>query len=136
MKKLLIIFYVLLPVLLHAQDSLQFKNLYLGNLGSGTAAFFPGGSTLWLRYLETKIHPNTPANNGAPAGNYVVTVFFIIDTIGNVTNVRLLKDPGYGIATDALQAFQHAPAWLPAFQQGRHVYYLTSQDITYQVTKK
>lgn len=96
-------------------------------------AKFPGGPDVWRMFLEKNIRPKTPIKNNAPPGLYTVLVSFIVDTSGNVSDVRIDKDPGYGCAEDVLHLFKKSPRWVPAVLKGRNVVYRQKQSISYQV---
>ncbi|HVX28789.1 MAG TPA: energy transducer TonB [Parafilimonas sp.] len=97
-------------------------------------AKFPGGPDAWRKYLERNLNNQTPADNGAAPGNYTVTVSFLVDKNGNISQVQALNDPGYGCAAEAVRVIQKGPKWTPAIQNGRNVIYRQKQNITFQVT--
>jgi protein TonB len=99
-------------------------------------ARFPGGADAWKRFLERNLKADIPSNNGAPAGIYSVIVSFLVDKKGNVSEVKALNDPGYGIAAEAVRAIQSGPKWIPALQNGRNVIYRQKQTITFRVEEK
>lgn len=99
-------------------------------------AQFPGGQDAWRKYLERNLNQQTPADNGAPTGNYTVTVSFLVDKDGNVSQVQALTDPGYGCAAEATRVISKGPKWKPAIQNGRNVIYRQKQNITFQVTEQ
>lgn len=99
-------------------------------------AKFPGGPDAWRKYLERNLNNQTPADNGAAPGNYTVTVSFLVDKSGNISQVQALNDPGYGCAAEAVRVIQKGPAWTPAVQNGRNVIYRQKQNITFQVTEQ
>jgi len=138
MRKLLVAFFLLLNVCVYAQDTT--KHTITVNTDSFTSvqveARFPGGQDGWRAFLEEHIHPGVPARHKAPPGNYMVQISFLVDKEGKVSNVQILKDPGYGTAEDVLKAFKHTPNWLPATINGKPVIYRQKQNITYQVTEK
>ena len=76
------------------------------------------------------------ADNGAKPGMYVVTISFLVDTAGKVSDVKVLQDPGYGTAEDVIKAFKYCPNWQPATIDGKPVKYRQKQNFTYQVTEK
>lgn len=94
-------------------------------------AKFPGD---WGKFLERNLNSQVPADNGAPPGNYTVTVSFLVDKDGNISQVQALTDPGYGCAKEAIRVIQKGPKWNPAIQNGRNVIYRQKQNITFQVT--
>ena len=122
MKLIIITVSLLLSGLcLYAQDSIP--------------ARFNGGQDAWRKFLEKNIHPRVPADNGAKPGNYTVTVSFLVDTTGKVSDVQIVNDPGYGMAGDVLRAFKHCPDWIPATINGKPVMYRQKQNFYYQVSE-
>lgn len=99
-------------------------------------AKFPGGQDAWRKFLERNLNQQTPADNGAAPGNYTVTVSFLVDKNGNISQVQALTDPGYGCASEAVRVIQKGPKWTPAIQNGRNVIYRQKQNITFQVTEQ
>jgi len=97
-------------------------------------AQFPGGQDAWRKFLERNLNNQTPADNGAPPGNYTVTVSFLVSKDGSISEVQSLNDPGYGCAAEAVRVIKKGPAWKPAIQNGRNVIYRQKQNITFQVT--
>lgn len=127
MKYILIAFFTLmLAGALHAQDADADTSLKISPLAQGE----------WQKFLEKNIHPETPADKGAPPGNYTVTVSFMVDTTGKVSDVQVVKDPGFGTAADVLKAFKHCPKWPPATKEGQKVAYRHMQNINYMVTQQ
>lgn len=99
-------------------------------------AQFPGGQAAWNKFLERNLNNQTPSDNGAAPGNYTVTVSFLVDKDGNISEVTALDDPGYGTAAEAVRAIKKGPKWKPAVQNGRNVIYRQKQRITFQVTEE
>lgn len=137
MKRILIACFLLMNICLHAQDTTAQRNNTTDSFTSvQVEAKFPGGMQAWASFLEANIHANVAARHKAPAGNYTVTISFLVDKEGNVSEPEIIKDPGYGTATDVLKAFKHCPKWQPATINGKPVIYRQKQNITYQVTDK
>lgn len=132
MRKLLIACFLLFSVCLHAQDSLNSRKI----AGDSIEARFPGGLDGWRTFLEQHVHPKVAARHKAPPGSYTVTVSFLVNKEGKVSEVQILEDPGYGTAEDVLKAFKHTPDWLPATINGKPVIYRQKQNITYRVTER
>lgn len=99
-------------------------------------AKFPGGQSAWIKFLERNLNNNTPVDNGAPPGSYTVTVSFLVDKDGNISEVNALNDPGYGTSAEAVRAIKKGPKWIPAVQNGRNVIYRQKQNITFQVSEE
>lgn len=93
-------------------------------------AKFPGD---WGKFLERTLNAEVPQDNGAPAGAYSVTVSFLVDKEGNVSEVQALNDPGFGTAAEAVRAIKKGPKWIPAEQNGNKVIYRQKQNIVFRV---
>ena len=96
-------------------------------------AEFPGGEQGWNNFLVKNMNRRTPTKNHAPVGIYSVVVSFLIDKEGQVGEVDILEDPGYGTAQDVIRVLRKSPRWKPAMQNGKNVIYRQKQKITYQV---
>ena len=93
-------------------------------------AKFPGD---WGKFLQRNLNAEVPTDNGAPPGTYSVTVQFLVDKDGNISEVKALNDPGYGTAAEAIRAIKKGPKWIPAIQNGRNVIYRQKQNIVFKV---
>ncbi len=98
-------------------------------------ASFPGGKEAWQKYLERNLGFDVPVKNGAPPGQYGVTVRFIVDEQGGISNVEAENDPGYGTAAEAVNLIKKGPGWMPAKQNGKNVKYWMKQNITFVVSE-
>jgi periplasmic protein TonB len=96
-------------------------------------AKFPGGEKEWKRFLERNLEANVPVDNNAPEGTYTVTVQFIVDKEGNISDVRALSSHGYGMEDEAIRVIKKGPRWEPAVQNGRQVKAYRKQPITFVV---
>ena len=96
---------------------------------------FPGGKEGWLKYLQKNIKSEVPTDHGAPTGKYTVVVSFTVDANGKVSDVKAVKDPGYGTAAEAVRFIKEGPNWLPAIQNGKAVTAEAKQAITFQVSE-
>lgn len=97
-------------------------------------AQFPGGLAGWKKYLERNLNKDLPSENGAPPADYTVTVSFIVDRSGNISDVKAENDPGYGTKAEAIKVILKSPKWSPAIQNGREVVYRQKQNITFRVS--
>lgn len=96
-------------------------------------AKFPGGTNAWRLFLQKNLHTDVPVKNKAPKGRYTVLIQFLVDKQGNVSDLKILEDPGYGCADEVLRIFKKSPAWVPAVQHGRNVIFHQKQAITFLV---
>ncbi|ANH79708.1 energy transducer TonB [Niabella ginsenosidivorans] len=96
-------------------------------------AKYPGD---WIRFLTTNLRGDTPVDNGAAPGNYQVLVQFVVDVDGTVSDMKVLKDPGYGMSEEAIRVIQKSGKWKPAIQNGYPVKAYRKQPITFQVVEQ
>jgi protein TonB len=125
MRKLLFTCFLLLTVCLHAQTTSH--DTIPGDI--------VGGKDAWHNFVVHHIEATTPVDNGAKPGTYTVVVSFLVDTTGNISDVRLEQDPGYGTGADVMHAFTHPPKWTPATVDGKPVIYRHKKEVVYQVEK-
>lgn len=93
-----------------------------------TVAQFPGGPAAWSRYIQRQIMAQIDHLTEKDYGT--VLLRFIIDTSGNISNVRALTMGGSLLASIGIQAVQKGPAWIPARQKGRNVKVFRIQPVT------
>jgi hypothetical protein len=98
-------------------------------------ASFPGGDAAWKKFLEKNLRGEVAAENGAPAGIYMVLVQFIVDKEGNVSGIKCLTNWGYGMEKEVLRLLRISPKWSPAIQNGRAVKAYRRQPVTFMIEK-
>ncbi|MCF3108400.1 M56 family metallopeptidase [Niabella sp. CC-SYL272] len=89
----------------------------------------------WSRYLTTNLRGEVPVENGAVPGNYQIIVQFIVDVEGNISDAKVIKDPGFGMGAEALRVIKQSGKWTPATMNGKNVKAYRKQPITFQVTE-
>ncbi len=101
-------------------------------------ARFPGGAIAWKKYLERTLDANVAANEGAPVGNYRVTLEFVVDREGKISQVRATDIPHNcaACAAEAICVIEKGPRWEPAIQNGTTVVFRAVQFITFQVAEQ
>jgi protein TonB len=97
-------------------------------------ASFKGGEREWTKYLLRNLDANIPIENNANEGTYTVTVQFIVDKEGKISDVKALSSHGYGMEEEAVRVIKKGPDWVPAIQNGRNVKAYRKQPITFVVT--
>lgn len=99
------------------------------------AAEFEGGQLAWLNFIRSNLNPEVPINNGAPEGAYNVVLAFVIDKEGYISDITVEKDPGYGMAQEAIRVLKKSPKWKPATQNGRTVKFRHKQSFAFRVSE-
>jgi hypothetical protein len=97
-------------------------------------ATYPGGEQGWRQFLQKNLNPNTPVDNGAPVGKYVVIIQFVVSKDGSVSDVKALTDFGYGLEKEVIQLLKKSGKWNPAMQNGKPVNAYRKQPVTFMVT--
>jgi len=109
-----------------ATNSPEDTNIY-NTSGVEVKPEFPGGLSAFYKYIGKSY--NTP-NVAGLKGKVFVT--FVIEKDGSVTDVKVLRDIGYGTGEEAIRVLKDCPKWLPAEQNGQKVRVLFSLPISIQ----
>lgn len=96
-------------------------------------ASFPGGERKWIQYLQRNADGEVATTHEAPSGTYTVMIKFVVDTLGNISDVHALTAHGYGMENEAIRVIQRGPRWVPAQQNGHRVKAYRKQPITFRV---
>ncbi|MFL9481473.1 energy transducer TonB [Chitinophagaceae bacterium LWZ2-11] len=96
-------------------------------------AEFPGGKEAWRKYLERNLNNTLPSENGAAVGLYSVDLSFVVDKEGNISDIQVEHDPGFGTKEEAIRILKKSPKWNAAIQNGRKVAYRARQRISFRV---
>jgi protein TonB len=93
---------------------------------------FPGGSAAWLRYLNKNLHYPDDAINNEIQG--IVTVQFIVDREGNVSDVQAVSGPEQGgLREEAVRVIRKSGKWTAAVQNGNKVKSYKRQPVTFKI---
>jgi len=76
---------------------------------------FPGGMAKFYKFIENNY--NTPADS--PGGK--VFIQFVVEKDGSLTDIKVLRDIGYGTGKEAERVLRKSPKWTPAEQNGKRV---------------
>jgi TonB-dependent SusC/RagA subfamily outer membrane receptor len=96
---------------------------------------FPGGAEAWGIYLAKQLDASVLAKRKAPPGIYTVTLSFIVDEDGNLSDIKALNDPGYGAGAEAVRVLKRGPKWRPAIENGHTVAFLNKQKIAFKISE-
>lgn len=77
---------------------------------------FKGGDSSWIQSLEKTLNQSIQYKNGAKPGKYIVSVQFIVDKDGNISDIKALTNNGYGMEAEVLRAIKKRAVWLPSAQ--------------------
>jgi len=93
---------------------------------------YPGGAAAWQRYLNKNFHyPEDGLNNEIQG---IVTIKFIVDKEGNVSDVQVVSGPEQGgLREEAIRVIRKSGTWIPAIQNGRKVKSYKQQPIIFEL---
>lgn len=97
-------------------------------------ASFPGGGEAWSNFLQTNLKADIPAKRKAPVGLYTVTVQFIVDKGGKVSDIKALTNHGFGMEQEVMRVLKRSPRWMPAVQDGKKVKAYRKQPISFSIS--
>jgi protein TonB len=77
---------------------------------------FKGGLNKFYDYIAKNYRtPDVPGLKGK------LLVSFIVEKDGSITDIKVLKDIGYGSGEEAIRILKKCPNWIPAKQKGKKV---------------
>ena len=98
-------------------------------------ASFPGGVQAWRTFLERNLNASAPVDNGAPSGQYLIIVQFIVNKDGSVSDIKPLTRLGYGMEEEVVRIIGKSGSWIPAMQNGRPVKAYRKQPVTFRTSE-
>ncbi|WPR72626.1 energy transducer TonB [Flavobacterium sp. NG2] len=88
---------------------------------------FPGGMDKFYSYVGKNYR--APEEEGLKGKVYVT---FVVEKDGSLTDIKVLRDIGYGTGKEAIRVLSKCPKWNPGVQNGKPVRVLYSLPITIQ----
>jgi TonB-dependent SusC/RagA subfamily outer membrane receptor len=98
-----------------------------------TPAIFNGGEAAWRKYLERNLNSNIPIVNKASPGRYTVSIQFIVNPDGTLSDIKALSRIGFGMEEEVIRVIKNGPNWIPAMQNGKAVSSYKTQPVTFSV---
>ena len=77
---------------------------------------FPGGMEKFYSFVGKNFR--TPEEEGLKGKVYVS---FVVEKDGSLTDIKVLRDIGYGTGKEAIRVLQKSPKWNPGIQNGKPV---------------
>jgi protein TonB len=88
---------------------------------------FPGGIEKFYKFVGNNYV--TPEEEGLKGKVYVT---FVVEKDGSLTDIKVIRDIGYGTGKEAIRVLKKSPRWAPGVQNGKPVRVLFSLPITIQ----
>ena len=80
---------------------------------------YPGGMAAFYDYFHSKLKKDQLKDVQEEKLRVIIT--FVVEKNGSVTNIKVLRDPGYGIKEQSLKILQSMSKWKPGQQDGKPV---------------
>lgn len=107
-------------------DIVDDNNIY-STAGIEVKPDFPGGLAKFYKFIGNNYR--TPEEEGL-SGNVFVT--FVVEKDGSLTDIKVVRDIGFGTGKEAIRVLKSCPKWNPGEQNGKKVRVLYSLPITIQ----
>lgn len=88
---------------------------------------FPGGLEKFYKFVGNEFR--VPEEEGLKGRIYVT---FVVEKDGSLTDIKVLRDIGYGTGAEAIRVLKKCPKWTPGEQNGKKVRVLYSLPISIQ----
>jgi protein TonB len=88
---------------------------------------YPGGIEKFYAFVGKNY--TAPEEEGLKGKVYVT---FVVEKDGSLTDIKVIRDIGYGTGKEAIRVLNKCPKWLPGEQNGKKVRVLYSLPITIQ----
>ncbi|MDP5202501.1 energy transducer TonB [Flavobacterium sp. DG2-3] len=109
------------------QEVIQEDNTVYNTAGIEVKPDFPGGIEKFYKFVGNNY--KTPEEEGLKGKVYVT---FVVEKDGSLTDIKVLRDIGYGTGAEAIRVLKKCPKWTPGEQNGKKVRVLYSLPITIQ----
>jgi TonB family protein len=83
------------------------------------APSYPGGLDKFYKFLGANIH--YPAEMREKKVEGKVFISFIVEEDGSLSNMKILREPGYGSGKETVRVMKLSPKWIPGVQNGKKV---------------
>jgi protein TonB len=107
-------------------DDVSGKNVVYNTQGVDVKPEFPGGVAVFNSFLDKNFIK--PADKPKMKGKIYFT--FIIEKDGSLSDIKILRDLGYGTGDEALRVIKLAPKWNPGKHKNKEVRTLNAGLIT------
>ena len=90
---------------------------------------FPGGAAGFSRYVQKNYR--TPEVESDLKGR--VFVEFVVEKDGSLTDIKVIRDLGFGTGAEAVRMLKNAPRWKPGVQNGKSIRVRYTQAIMLEI---
>ncbi len=94
---------------------------------------FPGGIIEFYKFVGQNFR--IPEEASKSKVETKIAMQFMVEKDGSLSEIKIVKDAGYGIGEEAMRILKLSPKWIPGTQDGKPVRVLYSLPITIQADK-
>lgn len=116
------------PVGTGPKDVVDDNNIY-NTAGIEVKPDFPGGIGKFYSYVAN----NFRFEEEGVSGRVIVT--FVVEKDGSLTDIKVVRDIGFGSGAEAIRVLKKSPRWIPGEQNGKKVRVLYSLPIAIQAPR-
>jgi protein TonB len=109
------------------KDVVEEDNNIYNTAGIELKPDFPGGMEKFYKYVGKNYQ--VPEEEGLKGK---VFVSFVVEKDGSLTDIKVIRDIGYGTGKEAIRVLKSCPRWNPGEQNGKKVRVLYSLPISIQ----
>lgn len=109
------------------KDVVEEDNNIYNTAGIEVKPDFPGGIEKFYKYISKNYQ--VPEEEGLKGK---VFVSFVVEKDGSLTDIKVIRDIGYGTGKEAIRVLKTCPKWNPGEQNGKKVRVLYSLPISIQ----
>jgi TonB family protein len=80
---------------------------------------YPGGLDKLYKFLGANIHYPAAMREKKVEGKVLIS--FIVGEDGSLSNIKILREPGYGSGEETVRVMKLSPKWIPGVQNGKKV---------------
>ncbi|WP_082564382.1 energy transducer TonB [Flavobacterium sp. Root420] len=92
---------------------------------------FPGGMEKFFKFVDNNFkYPQDAEIANIDLKGSKVYATFVVEKDGSLTDIKILRDAGYGTGAEAIRVLKKCPKWIPGQQNGKKVRVLYSVPIT------
>ena len=82
---------------------------------------YPGGESEVYQLISESFHVNQKMKQEVGTSIQVIIANFIIDSVGNISDIRFLESNSTLIVLELIKIFQKMPVWTPGYKDGKAI---------------
>lgn len=92
---------------------------------------FPGGMEKFFKFVDNNFkYPQDAEIANINLNGKKIYATFVVEKDGSLTDIKILRDAGYGTGAEAIRVLKKCPKWISGEQNGKKIRVLYSVPIT------